>query len=141
MLGACLLALAAQDLPRGYTIPIVDISSWTERQVVVDREAGQYLGHPTTLLLEDGRTLLCVYPKGHGRGGIVYKRSTDAGLTRGGAARAAAAAATGSKRWASAPSSSSGERMSTFGGPAAPSARASCSSHVRAPPRTGVRTC
>ena len=25
--------------------------------------------------------MLCVYPKGHGRGGIVYKRSTDGGLT------------------------------------------------------------
>ncbi|MCG8650749.1 MAG: glycoside hydrolase, partial [Pirellulales bacterium] len=43
--------------------------------------AGQYLGHPTTCLLEDGKTILCVYPKGHGRGGIVYKRSHDGGLT------------------------------------------------------------
>jgi len=81
MLGTLLLALAAQDLPRGYSIPVVDISRWKERQVVVDREAGLYLGHPTTLLLEDARTMLCVYPKGHGRGGIVYKRSGDAGLT------------------------------------------------------------
>jgi hypothetical protein len=32
-------------------------------------------------LLEDGKTILCVYPKGHGRGGIVYKRSTDGGKT------------------------------------------------------------
>ena len=31
--------------------------------------------------LEDGKTILCVYPKGHGRGGIVYKRSTDGGLS------------------------------------------------------------
>ena len=51
------------------------------RQVVVDREKGQYLGHPTTCLLEDGKTILCVYPKGHGKGAIVYKRSTDGGLT------------------------------------------------------------
>jgi hypothetical protein len=71
----------AQDVPRGYTIPVVDISGWTERQVVVDREKGQYLGHPTTLLLEDARTMLCVYPKGHGLGGLVFKRSADAGLT------------------------------------------------------------
>ena len=27
------------------------------RQIVVDREPGQYLGHPTTVLLEDGRTI------------------------------------------------------------------------------------
>ena len=59
----------------------IDLDDQLYRQVVVDREAGQYLGHPTTCLLEDGRTILCVYPKGHGRGGIVYKRSTDGGLT------------------------------------------------------------
>lgn len=68
-------------LAPGYTIPIVDISAEKERQVIVDREAGQYLGHPTTVLLEDNKTMLCVYPKGHGRGAIVYKRSNDTGLT------------------------------------------------------------
>ena len=65
----------------GYTIPIVDISGEKDRQVIVDREPGQYLGHPTTLLLEDNKTMLIVYPKGHGRGAIVYKRSTDGGKT------------------------------------------------------------
>ena len=68
-------------LPRAYTIPTLDLSGDTQRQVIVDREPGQYLGHPTTVLLEDGRTMLCVYPKGHGRGAIVYKRSTDGGRT------------------------------------------------------------
>jgi len=62
-------------------IPIVDLAGQTQRQVVVDREAGQYLGHVTTVLLEDNLTLRAVYPKGHGRGAIVMKRSTDAGLT------------------------------------------------------------
>ncbi|HEY1081762.1 MAG TPA: exo-alpha-sialidase, partial [Prosthecobacter sp.] len=62
-------------------VPALDLASDTSRQVLVDREAGQYLGHPTTVLLEDGKTMLCVYPKGHGKGGIVYKRSSDAGLT------------------------------------------------------------
>lgn len=59
----------------------IDLDGQRQRQVVVDREAGQYLGHPTTCLLEDGKTILCVYPKGHGRGAIVYKRSSDGGLT------------------------------------------------------------
>ncbi|WP_395743798.1 sialidase family protein [Prosthecobacter sp.] len=68
-------------LPPGYTIPVVDISGEKERQVIVDQEKGQYLGHPTTFLLEDNKTMLIVYPKGHGRGPIVYKRSTDTGLT------------------------------------------------------------
>ncbi len=47
----------------------------------MDRERGQYLGHPPTVLPEDNRTMLVVYPKGHRRGTIVYKRSTDGGLT------------------------------------------------------------
>ncbi len=66
---------------RGYTIPLVDLAADARRQVVVDRETGQYLGHPTTVLLEDGRTMIAVYPKGHGRGAIVLKRSGDGGLT------------------------------------------------------------
>lgn len=66
---------------RGYSIPLIDLAKETDRQVIVDREAGQYLGHPTTVLLEDGKTILCVYPKGHGRGAIVYKRSNDGGRT------------------------------------------------------------
>ena len=68
-------------LPPGYTIPIVDISAEKDRQVIVDREPGQYLGHPTTVLLEDNKTMLVAYPKGHGRGAIVYKRSSDGGKT------------------------------------------------------------
>jgi hypothetical protein len=69
----------AGEPPRGYSIPLIDLAAQKGRQTVVDREAGQYLGHPTTVLLEDGRTILCVYPKGHGRGAIVYKRSRDGG--------------------------------------------------------------
>ena len=71
----------AQEQPAGYAIPIIDLAQDADRPIVVDREAGQYLGHPTTVLLEDGRTILTVYPKGHGRGGIVFKRSTDGGQT------------------------------------------------------------
>ena len=65
----------------GYTLPTIDLAGQTGRQVIVDREPGQYLGHPTTVLLEDNRTMIAVYPKGHGRGAIVMKRSEDAGLT------------------------------------------------------------
>ena len=81
------LILGCTDTPptsqanRGYSIPLIDISDKTDMQVVVDREPGQYLGHPTTVLLEDQKTVIAVYPKGHGRGAIVMKRSEDAGLT------------------------------------------------------------
>jgi len=79
--------LAVQDgwpeppLPAAYTIPLLDMAGEAHRQVVVDREADQYLGHPTTVLLENGKTILAAYPKGHGRGPIVMKRSNDGGRT------------------------------------------------------------
>lgn len=63
------------------SIPFVDLANQRERQIVVDQEPGQYLGHPTTVLLEDGRTIVTVYPKGHGKGQIVLKRSADGGKT------------------------------------------------------------
>ncbi|MCX7865907.1 MAG: DUF3472 domain-containing protein [Limisphaera sp.] len=66
---------------RSFNTPLLDLAPRADLQVVVDREPGQYLGHPSTCLLEDGRTILCVYPKGHGRGAIVYKRSEDGGRT------------------------------------------------------------
>jgi len=82
---AAALGLATQSRAEApaspFSIPVLDLNRQTERQVVVDREPGQYLGHPTTCLLDDGKTMLCVYPKGHGRGAIVYKRSTDGGRT------------------------------------------------------------
>jgi hypothetical protein len=75
------MALAAKAASRGYSIPIIDLAGETNRQVIVDREPGQYLGHPTTVLLEDGRTILCVYPNGHGKGALILKRSTNGGRT------------------------------------------------------------
>jgi|TARA_B110000438_G_scaffold110541_1_gene108452 hypothetical protein len=66
---------------RGYSIPTIDLAGQTFRQTIVDREKGQYLGHPTTVLLEDNKTIIAVYPKGHGRGAIVMKKSSDAGKT------------------------------------------------------------
>jgi len=81
LLGLAQAAGAQEALPRSVSIPVIDLAGDTERQVIVDREPGQYLGHPTTVLLEDGRTIIAVYPKGHGRGAIVMKRSTDGGRT------------------------------------------------------------
>jgi lysophospholipase L1-like esterase len=65
----------------GYALPILDLDGDAARQVVVDREEGQYLGHVTTVLLDDGATMIAVYPKGHGKGAIVMKRSSDGGRT------------------------------------------------------------
>ena len=68
-------------MEHGYTIPIIDISKETFRQTIIDREKDVYLGHPTTVLLEDGKTMLVVYPKNHGNGAIMFQRSEDGGLT------------------------------------------------------------
>ena len=66
---------------KGYTIPLLDLAGDAFRQYVVDREAGQYLGHPTTVLLDDGQTIIAVYPKSHGRGPVMLKKSYDGGKT------------------------------------------------------------
>jgi hypothetical protein len=79
--AVCVSTFAQSAPPRGYSIPFIDLAQETSRRVVVDREPGQYLGHPTTVLLEDGRTMLAVYPKGHGKGAIMLKRSADGGRT------------------------------------------------------------
>jgi hypothetical protein len=75
------ILLVATLAGRTHALQFLDLDGQTNRQVVVDRQAGQYLGHPTTVLLEDGRTIIAVYPRGHGKGPITMKRSTDAGLT------------------------------------------------------------
>ena len=80
-----LLALSATALPALAQQPApirhLDLAGQAQRQIIVDREDGQYLGHPTTVLLEDGKTIVIVYPKGHGKGAVILKRSTDGGLT------------------------------------------------------------
>lgn len=75
------LVASQTDAANPFGIRMLDFDQDKERQTVVDRETGQYLGHPTTVLLEDGQTILCVYPKGHGRGAILMKRSSDGGKT------------------------------------------------------------
>ncbi len=61
-------------------IPIIDLSNDTERQIITDREENQYIGHPDLVLLDDG-TIFTVYPKGHGQGPIILKRSINGGKT------------------------------------------------------------
>lgn len=62
-------------------IPLIDLASETHRQVVLDKNPDEYLGHVTTVLLEDNQTMYATYPVGHGKGQIIMKRSDDAGLT------------------------------------------------------------
>ena len=50
-------------------------------QNIVDKQDGVYLGHPSTAMLDDGKTIFMVYPKSHGFGQIVLKKSEDGGKT------------------------------------------------------------
>ncbi len=54
LLGAWLLT-AANPQPRGYTIPTIDLSAQEHRQVIVDREKGQYLGHLAKAMIVKGK--------------------------------------------------------------------------------------
>lgn len=63
------------------SIPQLDFSKEKHRQTVIDQEKGQYLGHPDTVLLADGKTVIAVYPKGHAVGELVMKKSEDGGYT------------------------------------------------------------
>ena len=67
--------------PVRFLIPTIELDHRKDLQTIVDREDGVYLGHPSTVLLDVGKTILIVYPKGHGKGEIVYKKSKDGGKT------------------------------------------------------------
>ena len=61
---------------------MVDISQQTQRHVIIAAGTAQtYQGHPTTLLLPDGKTMFCVWSLGHGGPAGQMARSDDAGLT------------------------------------------------------------
>ena len=66
----------------GGRLPWVDISGQTNRHVVI--AAGTetvYQGHPTTLLMPDGKTMFAVWCIGHGGHAGPMARSDDGGLT------------------------------------------------------------
>ncbi|MFC1497493.1 sialidase family protein [Verrucomicrobiota bacterium] len=76
--------LQAENTKPYFSIPLIDLNDQANRQIIVDKEKGVYLAHPTTVLLEDGKTMLAVYPRGtHAKGECVLKRSEDGGLTWG----------------------------------------------------------
>lgn len=60
----------------------VDLSGDTSRQVVIAQGTAEvYQGHPTTVLLPDGKTMYCVWTINHGGPCGPLKRSEDGGKT------------------------------------------------------------
>lgn len=81
MLTAWFVLVAGLAAQEETALRWLDLDGDTARQVTVRQVRGKYLGHPTTVLLPDGKTMLCVHPEGHGKGPIVLQRSGDGGLT------------------------------------------------------------
>ena len=84
LVGRCILLAAclSEVSILAANVKTVDLSGDATRQIVV--AAGTeavYNGHPTTAMLEDGRTIFCVWPTGHGGYAGNAALSTDAGLT------------------------------------------------------------
>lgn len=86
MLRYLLLSLAligttarAEEKP---DLPVIDLSQETNRHVVIAAGTeSTYQGHPTTLLMPDGKTIYCVWCINHGGAAGPMARSQDGGLT------------------------------------------------------------
>lgn len=66
---------------KNYTIPTIDLSDEVDRHVVIDRDSSRYFGHPSTILMDDGKTIYCAYSISHGGAPLFLKKSLDGGLT------------------------------------------------------------
>ena len=80
--GIVLLLPVMVSAEEAATLPVVDISQETERHVIIAAGTERiYQGHPTTLLMPDGKTLFAVWCIGHGGHAGPMARSDDGGLT------------------------------------------------------------
>ncbi len=79
------LFLAALSISRAQEkpdLPIIDLSDQKERHVVIaEGTETTYQGHPTTVLMPDGRTIFCVWCINHGGAAGPMARSDDGGVT------------------------------------------------------------
>ena len=63
-------------------LPWADISGQKQRQVVVAAGTPDlYNGHPTTVLMDDNKTMICTWSEGHGGKAAFIGFSYDGGLT------------------------------------------------------------
>lgn len=69
-------------MPKSFSLPVIDLSGQKERHVVIAQGSPEvYHGHPTTLLLPDGKTMFVVWTYGHGGACGPMKKSLDGGLS------------------------------------------------------------
>ncbi|MEG1684664.1 MAG: sialidase family protein [Bacteroides sp.] len=63
-------------------LPWVDLSGQKGRQIVIAQgKTDLYNGHPTSVLLDDNKTILCTWSYGHGGRAAFISKSKDGGLT------------------------------------------------------------
>jgi hypothetical protein len=64
------------------SIQWLDISGETYRHVIIAEGTPElYNGHPTTVMLDDNKTIFCTWSKGHGGPAAFLAKSEDGGLT------------------------------------------------------------
>ncbi|MFC5457832.1 sialidase family protein [Prosthecobacter fluviatilis] len=79
LLFALALNSAAEERP---DLPLADISGDKDRQTIIAQGTEDvYQGHPTTTLMPDGKTILCVWCINHGGAAGPMARSADGGVT------------------------------------------------------------
>jgi hypothetical protein len=66
---------------RGFTIPQIDLNNRADLQVTVSRDPKVYMGHPSSVLLDDGKSMVMMYLNRHGKGRLMWRRSKDGGYS------------------------------------------------------------
>ena len=64
---------------RGTSIPDIDLNDRKDLQTVISRDSKIYMGHPSSVLLDDARTMVMMFLDEHGKGRLMWTRSEDAG--------------------------------------------------------------
>lgn len=63
-------------------LPLLDVSGDEARHVVIAKGTEEvYQGHPTTVIMPDGKTIFCAWSIGHGGACGPFSRSTDGGIS------------------------------------------------------------
>ncbi len=82
ILAAFVLSPFIATIRAEFNLPVVHRATARKHQVVVAQGTDTvYQGHPTTVLMPDGKTMFCVWTIGHGGACGPLKRSDDGGLT------------------------------------------------------------
>jgi hypothetical protein len=74
--------IMSEQVSEAQHIPVVDLSQQKERHSIIAQGTPEiYQGHPTTVLMADGKTMFAVWSIGHGGHAGPMAKSTDGGKT------------------------------------------------------------